>query len=174
MTIYIFQWEVIEGKQQSGIFNLRSAGIFFPISMTNAIYIGFFWWDWDLNSGLCVYKVGALLLEPHLQSISFWLFWKWGGGPSWTICPDWSWTLILLTSSSQVARIIGVNHQCLAKCILSWGINWIFMDNPLLRKEKPLVSFCSLHSLQGRTHALYIRNSNTELFCLYSYLCIKI
>jgi hypothetical protein len=32
------------------------------------IYI-YFWWDWGL-------KAGALPLEPHLQSILLWLFWK--------------------------------------------------------------------------------------------------
>jgi hypothetical protein len=30
-----------------------------------------------LNSGLHVCKAGALLLEPHLQSILLWLFWRW-------------------------------------------------------------------------------------------------
>jgi hypothetical protein len=34
----------------------------------------FFWWDWGLNSGLHIYKVKALLLESHLQSILLWLF----------------------------------------------------------------------------------------------------
>jgi hypothetical protein len=32
-------------------------------------YVFFFWWDWDLNSGLHTCKAGAPLLEPHLQSI---------------------------------------------------------------------------------------------------------
>jgi hypothetical protein len=32
----------------------------------------------ELNSGLCTCKAGALLLEPHLQSIFLWLFWRWG------------------------------------------------------------------------------------------------
>jgi hypothetical protein len=31
-----------------------------------------------LNSGLHTCKAGALLLEPCLQSILFWLFWRWG------------------------------------------------------------------------------------------------
>jgi hypothetical protein len=31
-----------------------------------------------LNSGLCSCKAGIVLLEPHLQSILFWLFWRWG------------------------------------------------------------------------------------------------
>jgi hypothetical protein len=35
-------------------------------------------------------------------------------GVSWTICPIWPQTLILPMSASQVARITGVNHQCLA------------------------------------------------------------
>jgi hypothetical protein len=34
--------------------------------------------DWGLNLGLCTCKAGALLLEPHLQSILLWLFWRWG------------------------------------------------------------------------------------------------
>jgi hypothetical protein len=29
----------------------------------------------------------------------------------WTICPGWLWTMILLISASQVARIIGMSHQ---------------------------------------------------------------
>jgi hypothetical protein len=31
-----------------------------------------------LNSGLLTCIAGDLLLEPHLQFISFWLFWKLG------------------------------------------------------------------------------------------------
>jgi hypothetical protein len=38
----------------------------------------FFCWDWGLNSGICTCKAGALLLEPHPQSILLWLFWRWG------------------------------------------------------------------------------------------------
>jgi hypothetical protein len=29
----------------------------------------FFLWEWGLNLGLCAYKAGSLLLEPHLQPI---------------------------------------------------------------------------------------------------------
>jgi hypothetical protein len=32
----------------------------------------------------------------------------------WTICLGWFWTVILLISTSWVARIIGVSHWCLA------------------------------------------------------------
>jgi hypothetical protein len=35
-------------------------------------------WDWGLNSGLHACTAGAVLLEPHLQSILFWSFWRWG------------------------------------------------------------------------------------------------
>jgi hypothetical protein len=31
-----------------------------------------------LNLGLHACKAGTLPLEPHLQSILFWLFWRWG------------------------------------------------------------------------------------------------
>jgi hypothetical protein len=64
-----------------------------------------FWWDWGLNLAL------------HLQSrhstagatplVHFVLVWSWG-----TICQVWPWTKILPISASQVARIIGVSHQC--------------------------------------------------------------
>jgi hypothetical protein len=44
-----------------------------------------FWSNWGLNSALCLqsykannHKAGTLLLEPHLQSILLWLFWRWG------------------------------------------------------------------------------------------------
>jgi hypothetical protein len=30
-----------------------------------------------VDSGLCAYKAGTLLLEPHLQSIWLRLFWRW-------------------------------------------------------------------------------------------------
>jgi hypothetical protein len=42
------------------------------------IYLFIYWWDWSLNSGLCTRKAGALPLEPHLQVIVLWLFWRWG------------------------------------------------------------------------------------------------
>jgi hypothetical protein len=45
---------------------------------TILIFYLFFWWDWGLTSGLHTCKVGTLLLEPHLQSILLWLFWRWG------------------------------------------------------------------------------------------------
>jgi hypothetical protein len=38
----------------------------------------FFGRDWGLNSGLCTCKPGALPIDPHLQSILLWLFWRWG------------------------------------------------------------------------------------------------
>jgi hypothetical protein len=38
----------------------------------------FFFMDLGLNSGLCDCKAGTLPLEPHLQSIFLWLFWRWG------------------------------------------------------------------------------------------------
>jgi hypothetical protein len=66
-----------------------------------------------LNSGLHACKAGTLPLEPHLQSILLWLFWRWGG-VSQTICPCWPWTSIPLFSASQVARITGRSNRPLA------------------------------------------------------------
>jgi hypothetical protein len=36
----------------------------------------FFFVGLGFNSGLHAHKVGTLPLEPHLQSILLWLFWK--------------------------------------------------------------------------------------------------
>jgi hypothetical protein len=33
------------------------------------LYIFFFWWDCDLNSGFHACRAGTLLLEQHLQSL---------------------------------------------------------------------------------------------------------
>jgi hypothetical protein len=44
---------------------------------------------------------GTLPYEPHLQSVLFWLFFRWG-----LFCPGWPRTMIWI-SSSQVARITG-------------------------------------------------------------------
>jgi hypothetical protein len=45
---------------------------------TNLAFLFFFWWDCNLNSGLRTCEAGSLLLEPLLQSILLWLFWRWG------------------------------------------------------------------------------------------------
>jgi hypothetical protein len=34
--------------------------------------------DWILKSGFQACRAGTLPLEPHLQSISLWCFWRWG------------------------------------------------------------------------------------------------
>jgi hypothetical protein len=54
--------------QSCQIFKFLSQQLDFPLN--------FFWWDWDLNSGLCASKPGVLLLEPHLQPILLRLFLK--------------------------------------------------------------------------------------------------
>jgi hypothetical protein len=55
-------------------------------------------------------KADTLLLEPHLQSILVIL--EMGGLKNYL--PRLASTMILLISASQVARIIGVSHCCLA------------------------------------------------------------
>jgi hypothetical protein len=56
-------------------------------------------------------------------------------GVSRTICPGWLWSVILLSSASQVARITGVSHQsptwpgicCIAQSDLKF---MIFLPQP--------------------------------------------
>jgi hypothetical protein len=79
------------------------------ISAINLIYF-VYWWDSGLNSGLCAYKAGALLLEQHLHFAVVIL----EMGVSRTICLGWPQTMILPILASQVARITSVSHQRLA------------------------------------------------------------
>jgi hypothetical protein len=60
-------------------------------------------------------RAGTLVLEPHLQSILPWLFWRWESHELFA----WAGlgTTILPSSVSQVARIIGVSH-CLSSFLL--------------------------------------------------------
>jgi cellulose synthase/poly-beta-1,6-N-acetylglucosamine synthase-like glycosyltransferase len=51
-------------------------------------------------------KAGALQLEPHLQSILLWLFWRWGSHELSAQAGLEPWI-----SASQAARITGVNNK---------------------------------------------------------------
>jgi hypothetical protein len=46
----------------------------FPIYSTLNIFVG---GGRDLNAGFHSYKADAVHLEPHIQSILLWLFWRW-------------------------------------------------------------------------------------------------
>jgi hypothetical protein len=70
---------------------------------------------WGLNSRLQACKAGPLLLEPHLQSISLWLF---GDQGLVNYLPGWPWATILLISASQVAGITGMSHWHLAQSFI--------------------------------------------------------
>jgi hypothetical protein len=61
-----------------------------------------------LYSELFACKTSALQLQSHFQCTLLWLFWRCG---SWTICPGWPQTSILLISTSQVARTADMNNQ---------------------------------------------------------------
>jgi hypothetical protein len=67
----------------------------------------FFLWDWGLNSGLCICKAGALLLQPYLQSIFLRLFWRW-------CLKNFSQASLPISASQQSSKITGVSHWCQA------------------------------------------------------------
>jgi hypothetical protein len=61
---------------------------------------------WTQGFALC--RVGAVLLEPYLHFIFFflpWLFWRWMSYLFW-----WYWNAVLPISPSQIPRITGVSH----------------------------------------------------------------
>jgi hypothetical protein len=68
--------------------------------------------------GTKVCKAGTLLFETHLQSILFWLFWKWG-----TILQCCCQTKIFWISASQRARIADLIQQCLVSAV-NFNINF--------------------------------------------------
>jgi hypothetical protein len=79
---------------------IRSFSIYFSDD-SSCISFSFLWY-WGLNSGSSPWATPpALFLWRDFQD-----------RVSWTICPSWLQTLILLISASWVARIIGV--ECLA------------------------------------------------------------
>jgi hypothetical protein len=82
----------------------------------------FFWWDWSLNSQLCACT--AWTTPPVL-----WLLWRWGLMNCLPACP---WTVVLLISVSQVARITGVSYWHLACSDLS--CDWLHQSYPWLIK----------------------------------------
>jgi hypothetical protein len=41
--------------------------------------LSFFFGAWGVSLGLHTCEADSLSLEPHLQSILLWLFWRWGG-----------------------------------------------------------------------------------------------
>jgi hypothetical protein len=45
------------------------------------------------------------------------------GGVSWTICPGWPWTVILLLSASQVARITDLATSVWLEAVC-WQLKW--------------------------------------------------
>jgi hypothetical protein len=57
---------------------------------------------------------------------AFWYFWD---RVSWTICPGWLRTEILLISASQIARITGMNHFAwLLSPFFTWASSWSQSD----------------------------------------------
>jgi hypothetical protein len=52
-----------------------AGGVYYSFSL---FLFFFFLVKWDLNKGDYTCKAAALQLEPLLQSILHWLFWRWG------------------------------------------------------------------------------------------------
>jgi hypothetical protein len=63
--------------------------------------------------GTGVWTQGFTGLDHTSSPFLFWLFWRWNI-LNYFICLGWPQNVILSLSASQVARITGVSHQCLA------------------------------------------------------------
>jgi hypothetical protein len=58
----------------------------------------------------------------HFVLVSF------GDGISWTICLGWSQTMVFLILVSQVGRITGVSHTCLAETVTFKEMSFFFFS----------------------------------------------
>jgi hypothetical protein len=91
------------------------------LQFRNSNSVGVFWWCCFVYF-LCLvglgFELGALCLQCRCSTVCYVssTFWRgyFGDGVLQTICLDWSWTMILQISTSQVIRIIGMIHQHLA------------------------------------------------------------
>jgi hypothetical protein len=84
----------------------------------------FFFCYWDLNSGPTSWTTPpALFCEEIFQD-----------RVSWTICPGWLWTAILLISGFWVARISGVSHRCPA-AVLQFELRASHLPGALLLEQ---------------------------------------
>jgi hypothetical protein len=83
--------------------------LLFPFQNLSVILFFFLFWGLGLGFELRALHVQGRhsLLEPHLQSILLWLFWRWGS------C-GWPRTVICSILASQVARITGISYKSLA------------------------------------------------------------
>jgi hypothetical protein len=91
----------------------------------------FFLQDWVWTQGSTFAKQAFYCLSHTSSPFCSGYF---GDGVFQTICPGWPWTVILLTSASQIAGITGVSYGCLASfnflCIKLVKVNnqqFIFM-----------------------------------------------
>jgi hypothetical protein len=80
-------------------FSFNIAVSFKPPAFLQKLFFSFFLQYWGLNSGPIHWSPSPALSGDFFQD-----------RVSWTICPDWLQTGILLISASRVARIIGASH----------------------------------------------------------------
>jgi hypothetical protein len=98
IVLFIFCWAfLIFSHLRCENYNLYLVVILFFFSGTGV---------W--TQGFAFAKQALLPLEPQLQPIFLWLFWRWALANCF---PGWPQTMILWMSASQVARIIGISHQ---------------------------------------------------------------
>jgi hypothetical protein len=107
-------------------------------SLHQLFYGMFFNWVRYLNGAIKVSSIKSNIEKSqvvghrgfHLKASS--RSWRPGSRDevSWTICPGWPQTAILLISASQVARITGMGHWCLALTILLIKEHILFQKFP--------------------------------------------
>jgi hypothetical protein len=89
------------------------------------------------------YRASPLLGSVYHVSYSFSLFlcvcWVFSRQGSWTICLGWLQTVILLISSSWIARISGMSHWIPAYACFWWTYLMVFLMGGNARINETLV-----------------------------------
>jgi hypothetical protein len=78
----------------------------FPLASYLFSFFIFYCWYWGLNSAPYTCHAGAWVHETLYQTFLCWYFWD---TVSWTFCPGWLPTTILLISVSWVCSVVGMS-----------------------------------------------------------------
>jgi hypothetical protein len=103
-----------------------------------------------LNSGVHTCKADAVPLEPHLQSILLWLFWRWGLSKHLL---GWAGTGIMSISASQVDGMTGMSPTDKIINIMDgiWNVTFTYAYSSGSRTRQNFTNVSHHHHHEGRS-----------------------
>jgi hypothetical protein len=105
---------------------------------------------------LLFFRLPAVARMTGISHLAFFLL-RWG---SLSLCPGWPGTGIFPISASQVARITGMSHWCLARI-------YVFKEIKLLHHSHRLFSFSLRQCFQLKFQRMYFFCNTAPSFTAY-------